>query len=378
MFSVSPPGEILYSATLTVGEYDTGGPIVIGFTTGSAGSLEPPTFTFASTDITITTLAYNTPGSVLQLNAAIADQQALGSGAFGLYLDEAHWLVTNPASEPALPIHLSSRSLSWTNGQIVRVWLTVNREPRLTISGTTQVGRTLTATIYEPDGLPSSDQIAYQWIRVDGNTESDISGETGSTYTLVDADEGKTIKVWASYTDKANFPESATSRTGYIGDHEFNLRLNGQTLSWNPIGRASAPEGYDLSYEVQRREIFNGLGRNNDTWCHISPQWCLFTAHWAGFTFKGWADLNLHSRVIEYDLRVRAVFKARNGAGPAVHQLVGDPRSPVSGAGRRGARATCGLSCTTSPKRSTVTLPMIRSSSMAYMSASPGSSISSR
>ena len=73
------------------------------------------------------------------------------------------------------------------------------------------MGQTLTATIDEPDGLPSSDQITYQWIRVDGNTESDISGETGSTYTLVDADGGKTIKVEASYTDNANFAESLTS-----------------------------------------------------------------------------------------------------------------------------------------------------------------------
>ena len=47
-------GELIWSALLTVGEYDTGGPIVFGFTTGLAGSLEPPTFTFASTDITIT------------------------------------------------------------------------------------------------------------------------------------------------------------------------------------------------------------------------------------------------------------------------------------------------------------------------------------
>ena len=107
--AVSPwdKGELIWSALLTVGEYDTGGPIVFGFTTGSAGSLEPPTFTFASTDITITTLAYNTPGSTLQLNAAMADQQALGSGAFGLYLDEAHWLVTNPAFQPDIPIPLT-------------------------------------------------------------------------------------------------------------------------------------------------------------------------------------------------------------------------------------------------------------------------------
>ena len=93
----------------------------------------------------------------------------------------------------------------------MRVWLTVNQEPTLTISGTALVGQTLTAVIDEPDGLPADDQITYQWIRDDGTTETDISGATDSTYTLVDDDEDKTIKVEVSYTDNANFAESLTS-----------------------------------------------------------------------------------------------------------------------------------------------------------------------
>ena len=91
------------------------------------------------------------------------------------------------------------------------MWLTENQEPTLTISGTALVGQTLTAVIGEPDGLPADDQITYQWIRDDGTTETDISGATSSTYTLVDDDEDKTIKVAVSYTDNANFAESLTS-----------------------------------------------------------------------------------------------------------------------------------------------------------------------
>ena len=216
--AVSPwdKGELIWSALLTVGEYDTGGPILFGFSTGLAGSLEPPTFTFASTDITITTLAYNTPGSGLQLNAAIADRQALGSGAFGLYLDEAHWLFTNPADRPDIPIRLPLRSLSWTDGQEVEVRLTVNRAPTAgpTIAGDVQVGGTLTAdpsAIVDPDGIATGATYTYQWVRVDGMNETNISGATASSYTLVADDGGKTIKVKVSYTDEANFVDTATS-----------------------------------------------------------------------------------------------------------------------------------------------------------------------
>ena len=61
-----------------------------------------------------------------------------------------------------------------------------------TITGTAQVGQTLTAVttgITDADGL-TSPTYTYQWIRVDGGTEADISGAMSSTYTLVAADLG--------------------------------------------------------------------------------------------------------------------------------------------------------------------------------------------
>ena len=82
-----------------------------------------------------------------------------------------------------------------------------------TISGTAQVGQTLTAAtsgITDSDGL-GAPGYTYQWVRVDGSTESDISGATSSTYTLVAADLGKTIKVKVSFTDDNNFSETLTS-----------------------------------------------------------------------------------------------------------------------------------------------------------------------
>ena len=83
-----------------------------------------------------------------------------------------------------------------------------------TITGTAQVGQTLTAgttAIMDADGLTSV-SYTYQWIRVaTDNTETNISGATASTHTLVAADQGKTIKVKVSFTDDASNPETLTS-----------------------------------------------------------------------------------------------------------------------------------------------------------------------
>ena len=81
-----------------------------------------------------------------------------------------------------------------------------------TITGTAQVGQTLTAVttgIMDADGL-TSPTYTYQWIRVDG-TEADIAGENSSTYTLVAADQGTTLKVRVSFDDDLGHTETLTS-----------------------------------------------------------------------------------------------------------------------------------------------------------------------
>ena len=83
-----------------------------------------------------------------------------------------------------------------------------------TISGTLQVGQTLTAdtsAITDTDGLTGV-SYAYQWIQVaTDNTETDISGAMASTYILLAGDLGKTIKVKVTFTDDANNAETLTS-----------------------------------------------------------------------------------------------------------------------------------------------------------------------
>ena len=82
-----------------------------------------------------------------------------------------------------------------------------------TITGTAQVGQTLTAgttAIMDADGLTSV-SYTYQWIRTATGVDTNISGATASTYTLVAADLGTTIKVRVSFTDDASNAETLTS-----------------------------------------------------------------------------------------------------------------------------------------------------------------------
>ena len=82
-----------------------------------------------------------------------------------------------------------------------------------TISGTVQAGQTLTVDtsgITDQDGL-TNPAYSYQWVRNDGNSDSDIAGETASTYEVSDDDVGKTIKVRVTFTDDANNQETLTS-----------------------------------------------------------------------------------------------------------------------------------------------------------------------
>ena len=80
-----------------------------------------------------------------------------------------------------------------------------------TISGTPEVGQTLTldtSEIADAEGLTNAYYTyLYQWLR----NGAEIPEATDTSYTLVDADEGKTMKVKVSFTDDANNAESRTS-----------------------------------------------------------------------------------------------------------------------------------------------------------------------
>ena len=58
---------------------------------------------------------------------------------------------------------------------------------------------------------------SYQWMRGDGNTHTDLDGETGRTYELSGGDQGKIIRVRVRFRDDADNEESLTSAaTGVV------------------------------------------------------------------------------------------------------------------------------------------------------------------
>ena len=83
-----------------------------------------------------------------------------------------------------------------------------------TISGTAQVGQTLTADtsgITDADGLTNV-SYSYQWLTNDGTADTDIGSATDSAYTVAAADEGAIIRVRVSFTDDAGHEEMLTSK----------------------------------------------------------------------------------------------------------------------------------------------------------------------
>ena len=104
-----------------------------------------------------------------------------------------------------------------------------------TISGTAQVGETLTADtsgISDDNGLTDV-SYGYQWVRNDGTDDADISGATGSAYTLVDADEGNTIKLRVNFTDDAGFDEESltSAATGTVAARPNSAATGAPTVS---------------------------------------------------------------------------------------------------------------------------------------------------
>ena len=108
-----------------------------------------------------------------------------------------------------------------------------------TISGTVQVGETLTAStagVADSDGMDNA-TFTYQWIADD----SDIAGATDSIYALVTGDEGKSVEVRVSFTDDADNKETLTS--------EPTVAVAGQPSAPLTAVIENAPETHDGSSE---------------------------------------------------------------------------------------------------------------------------------
>ena len=145
----------------------------------------------------------------------------------------------------------------------------------VTITGTVTQGQTLTAdtsAVADGDGLGT---LSYQWIR--GST--DITGATSSTYTLVQADVGETIKVKVSWTDDGGTSESLTSNpTTAVANINGSVTITGtvtqgQTLTAD-TSNVSDPDGpATLSFSYQwMRGSANISGATSSTYTLVQDR----------------------------------------------------------------------------------------------------------
>ena len=107
----------------------------------------------------------------------------------------------------------------------------------------------------DADGLTSV-SYTYQWIRVaTDNTDTNISGATASTYTLVAADLGTTVKVRVSFTDDASNAETltsaATAAVSAAAEHPRDGRADDHR---HGAGRADADGGHHRHHGCRRAD----------------------------------------------------------------------------------------------------------------------------
>ena len=86
----------------------------------------------------------------------------------------------------------------------------------ITLSATQPaVGEALTATLTDPDSPSGVTGVVWQWAseNTDGSTYTDIAGATSDSYTPAAADDGKHLRVTATYTDGYNAGNELTARS---------------------------------------------------------------------------------------------------------------------------------------------------------------------
>ena len=135
------------------------------------------------------------------VSAATGEDQ--GGAAGWSIADQAHYLT------------VSSNVRTWTSYDETASFKIKVKEANSpatglpTITGTAQVGETLTAdtsAISDADGLDNV-EYSYQWIA----GEAVILGARGSTYQITSEEQGLAIHVWVSFTDDAGNVEALTS-----------------------------------------------------------------------------------------------------------------------------------------------------------------------
>ena len=195
-----------------------------------------------------------------------------------------------------------------------------------TINGTVQVGQTLTADtsgIDDADGLTNV-SFSYQWIASDGNIDTDISGATGDSYTLVEADVGKAVKVRVVFNDDDYNEETLTSPATAAVAAETAAPDAPQSLNVSPDDTGTL----DVSWEAPASDGGSAITGYKVQWKRVGDSWDTpadvleETVSRMTHTITGLTD------GVEYAVRVIAVNDV--GDGPPSGEATGTPRETTA------------------------------------------------
>ena len=176
-------------------------------------------FPFMDTDggtlssVKIVTLPASGKGTLTLDTTPVTANQSVPAADLGT-LKYAPPLNANGAGYASFTFKVNDGTDDSTTANTLTIDVTAVNDPatgKPVITGTAQVGQVLTAMMGDIADVEGLGTFTYQWIRVSSGTDSIISGATVNTYTLMPADEGKTIKVRFSFTDGGNNAESRTS-----------------------------------------------------------------------------------------------------------------------------------------------------------------------
>ena len=197
-----------------------------------------------------------------------SDYEELDSGTLETgYLDPSP-PASGPVSYRVTPYNAAGEGL-WLAVALILAPAPANTQATgaPTISGTAQVGQTLTADtsgIADEDGLEDA-EFSYRWIRNDGTEDAEIADATGVDYTLVKDDVGQTLKVRVTFTDDADNEESRTSPpTAAVTAPPLTATLDSVPASHDGATEFTFElhfsEEFKLSYTVLRDDAFTVTG----------------------------------------------------------------------------------------------------------------------
>ena len=263
-----------WEGALTVGEYTSAGTTWLGhsvFAVGFGAISLPRSVKVGQHFYTVQLIAHTATDLSLGISREIPEDFILQIGDMTFDSDDA----SRRQSTSSNIYSWQNATLDWSAGDDISVALLseamaaarpANTEATgaPSISGSPTVGQTLTAAttgILDSNGMNYA-AFRYQWLSNDGTNDSEITDATGSTYTLVDADEGKHVKVRVSFTDLAQHKESVISTA--VGPISPNLNSAatgqatisgtaqvGETLTVSTSGIADSDGTTNASYSYQ-------------------------------------------------------------------------------------------------------------------------------